>query len=238
MQDPEVKKAFEELAVQVLEANLRLQKSGLAPLTWGNASALDSTGRYMLIKPSGVPYETMKESDLVLLEVETGKQVLGDKRPSSDTPTHLEIYRSFKGVKGVVHTHSRFATVFAQLGREIPPFGTTHADHFYGSVPCARALTKEEVEGEYELNTGKVIAETFKDLDPIAVPGVLVKEHGPFTWGSSAKQAVDNAVALEQIAEMAWRMLALDPDCSTIDDYLLEKHYGRKHGKNAYYGQR
>ena len=238
MQDTAAEKAYYELAAEVLEANLRLQSSGLAPLTWGNASALDSTGRYMLIKPSGVPYEVMQESDLVLIEVATGRQVMGDKRPSSDTPTHLEIYRNFKGVKGVVHTHSKFATVFAQLGWEIPAFGTTHADHFYGSVPCARALTKEEVEGEYELNTGKVIAETFKGLDPLAVPGVLVKEHGPFTWGSSAKKAVDNAVALEQIADMAWHMLALDPDCRTIDDYLLEKHYSRKHGKNAYYGQK
>ena len=225
------------LKQEVLEANLRLASTGLAPLTWGNVSQRDKSGKYMLIKPSGVPYETMDTEDLVLVEIETGRKIWGSKKPSSDTNTHLELYRAFPGIKAIVHTHSKFATIFAQLRRDIPAFGTTHADHFYGPVPCTRPLTEAEIENDYELNTGKVIVETFEDKDPLAIPAVIVGGHGPFTWGSSAKKAVDNSVALEACADMAWHVLALDPDHPPVEQYLLDKHYFRKHGENAYYGQ-
>ena len=227
-----------DLKEEVLKANLRLASTGLAPLTWGNVSQRDKSGRYMLIKPSGVPYETMTTEDLVLVDIETGKPVWGTKRPSSDTDTHLALYRAYPDIKAIVHTHSKFATVFAQLKRDIPAFGTTHADHFYGSVPCTRPLTKEEIEGDYEANTGKVIIETFAGKDPMAVPAVLVGSHGPFTWGKNAKTAVDNSVALEACAEMAWHVLALSPLEESVDQFLLDKHYFRKHGANAYYGQK
>ena len=226
------------LKAQVLEANLRLAGTGLAPLTWGNVSQRDASGRCMLIKPSGVPYDTMREDDLVLVDIATGAVVWGDRRPSSDTDTHLALYRAFPAIGAVVHTHSKFATVFAQLKREIPALGTTHADHFYGPVPCTRPLTKAEVNGDYEANTGRVIIERFAGLDPEAMPAVLVGSHGPFTWGANAKKAVDNSVALEACAEMAWHVLMMDPHCPSVDQYLLDKHFYRKHGANAYYGQK
>ncbi len=227
-----------DLKRQVLEANLRLASTGLAPLTWGNVSQRDASGRCMLIKPSGVPYDTMREDDLVLVDILTGEVVWGDRNPSSDTDTHLALYRAFPSIGAIVHTHSKFATIFAQLHKEIPALGTTHADHFYGPVPCTRPLTKEEVEGDYEANTGSVIIERFEGLDPEAMPAVLVGSHGPFTWGPNAKKAVDNSVALEACAEMAWHVLMMDPDCPPVDQYLLDKHYFRKHGANAYYGQK
>ncbi len=227
-----------ELAQKVLEANLRLASTGLAPLTWGNVSQRDKSGKYMLIKPSGVPYDTMTTEDLVLVEIESGCVVWGTRRPSSDTDTHLALYRAYPDVKAIVHTHSKFATVFAQLKRDIPAFGTTHADHFYGPVPCTRPLTEEEINGDYEANTGKVIIECFAGKDPMAVPAVLVGSHGPFTWGKDAKTAVDNSVALEACAEMAWHVLALSPEQPPVDQFLLDKHYFRKHGPNAYYGQK
>lgn len=229
---------LEALKEQVYRANMRLRDEGLVVLTWGNASALDPETRLVVIKPSGVDYATMKPADMVVLDLD-GKVVEGSCRPSSDTPTHLEFYRAFTGVFGAVHTHSAEATAWAQACREIPCYGTTHADCFHGPVPVTRFLTEEEVASAYELNTGKVIVELFRDREPLAQPGVLVAGHGPFTWGPDVMKAVDNAVSLEQIARMArlTERLRGESARATLPAYVSEKHYLRKHGPNAYYGQ-
>ena len=230
---------LEALKEEVLAANLRLVDAGLVVLTWGNASGFDPESGLVVIKPSGVSYAKMKADDLVVVDLD-GKVVEGRLNPSSDTPTHLEFYRNFKGVRGAVHTHSVEATAWAQAGREIPCYGTTHADQFHGPVPVTRVLTSSEVEEAYELNTGKVIVETFKGRDPLAQPGVLVAGHAPFTWGSTPAKAVDNAIALEAMAKMArlTEFLAAAKPAPTLPGYVAEKHYLRKHGPNAYYGQK
>ena len=222
----------------VLAANLALPKYGMVTFTWGNVSAIDRKRGLVAIKPSGVPYENMLPEHMVVVGLD-GKVVQGTCRPSSDTATHLEIYRAFPSVGGVVHTHSRWATAWAQTGKGIPALGTTHADYFYGEIPCARSLNREEIETDYEINTGRVIVQTFqeKGLDPLAVPGVLVSGHGPFAWGRDAHDAVHNSVVLEEVAMMALQTLQLKPDIPPIDQALLDKHYLRKHGKDAYYGQ-
>ncbi len=226
----------ELLKEKVLEANLSLVKQKLVILTWGNASERDPKTGHIVIKPSGVPYDRMTPEQMVVLNAE-GKQIEGDLKPSSDAPTHVFLYKNFKGIGGIVHTHSEWATSWAQAGSALPPFGTTHADYFYGPVPCTRPLTKAEVEGDYETNTGKVIVETFQGTDHIRLPGVLVFGHGPFTWGLDVADAVSNSVVLEELAKMAFRTRVLgnqDP----IEPFLLDKHYLRKHGKDAYYGQK
>ena len=228
---------LEQVKERVLEANLALKDSGLVILTWGNASERDESGKYMVIKPSGVDYSTMTKDDMVVVKIDTGEVVEGKWRPSSDTPTHLELYRAYPEVRGVVHTHSKWATAFAEAGREIRPLGTTHADGFFGAVPCTRALSREEIEGEYEKNTGLIIIETVGELDPLGVPAVLVKSHGPFTWGVSAAATVETAMTLETVAEMNYIGESLCPTLSDMDGVLLAKHFLRKHGKNAYYGQ-
>ena len=222
----------------VLAANLSLPKYGMVTFTWGNVSAIDRKRGLVVIKPSGVPYENMLPEHMVVVDM-TGKVVQGTCRPSSDTATHLEIYREFPSVGGVVHTHSRWATAWAQTGKGIPALGTTHADYFYGEIPCARSLKREEIDTDYELNTGRVIVQTFRELgiDPAAVPGVLVSGHGPFAWGRDAHDAVHNSVVLEEVAMMALQTMQLNPDIPPIDQALLDKHYLRKHGKDAYYGQ-
>jgi L-ribulose-5-phosphate 4-epimerase len=229
---------FDELKKQVFEANLDLAKHGLAIFTWGNASAIDRSKGIIAIKPSGVPYETMKWEDMVLVDLE-GNVVDSVYKPSSDTSTHLVIYKHFSDVGGVVHTHSEWATAWAQAGLSIPALGTTHADYFYGDIPCTRSLSEEEVDGDYEKATGEVIVETFheKKIDPMAIPGVIIKNHGPFAWGTDAHNAVHNAVVMEQVAKMAHHTLILNKE-SRIDQFLLDKHYKRKHGPNAYYGQK
>ncbi len=230
---------LENLKAQVCEANLELVRRGVVIYTWGNVSGIDREKKLVVIKPSGVSYEGMKPGDMVVVELETGKKIEGKYNPSSDTPTHLELYRTFPSIGGITHTHSVNAVAFAQAGMDISPLGTTHADYFYGPVPCTRELTKEEVEGSYELNTGKVIVECMKErnADPMAVPGVLVKNHGPFAWGKDAADAVYHAVVMDVVAEMNLKTLRLNPKAS-MPEYVLEKHYGRKHGPNAYYGQR
>ena len=230
---------LEALKEEVLAANLRLVDAGLVVLTWGNASGFDPESGLVVIKPSGVSYAKMKADDLVVVDLD-GKVVEGRLNPSSDTPTHLEFYRNFKGVCGAVHTHSVEATAWAQAGREIPCYGTTHADQFHGPVPVTRVLTPSEVEEAYELNTGKVIVETFKGRDPLAQPGVLVAGHAPFTWGQTPAKAVDNAIALEAMAKMArlTEFLSAAKPAPTLPGYVAEKHYLRKHGPNAYYGQK
>lgn len=227
---------LEDLKKQVLEANLELPKRNLVTYTWGNVSAIDRDKGLVVIKPSGVSYETMKADDMVVLDLE-GTKVEGDLNPSSDTSTHLILYKNFKNIGGVVHTHSSWATAWAQAGRSIPCFGTTQADYFYGSIPCTRKMTKEEIKGQYELETGNVIVETFKDIYPSSIPGVLVHSHGPFTWGKDAKEAVYNAVVMEEVAKIAYRSVHLSGTLSSIDQVLLDKHFLRKHGANAYYGQ-
>lgn len=224
-----------ELKEQVWAHNLRLAESGLVTLTWGNVSALSEDGGAVAIKPSGIPYEVLEVEHIVVVDLE-GNVVDGALRPSSDTPTHLEIYRAFDGVGGVAHSHSARAVSFAQARREIPCLGTTHADHFHGPVPLTRVLTESEVAQDYEANTGRVIAERFLDLDPHTIPAVLVPGHGPFTWGSDAAAAVDNAIALEDVADMAMATLALAPD-ATLEPWVRDKHFARKHGDDAYYGQ-
>ena len=226
---------LELLKEKVYEANMRLRDEGLVVLTWGNASAFDPETGLVVIKPSGVSYALLKPSDLVVVDLD-GKVVEGSMRPSSDTPTHIELYRNFNGVFGAVHTHSFEATARAQAAREIVCYGTTHADCFYGDVPVTRMLTKDEVESDYETDTGKVIVERFRDLDPLAVPGVLVAGHGPFTWGTDVNKAVDVAVTLEAIAKMA--RYTEQTSAKLLPEYVLEKHYSRKHGPNAYYGQK
>jgi len=228
------------LKKKVLDANLLLPKHGLVTFTWGNVSGIDREQGLVVIKPSGVTYEGMTAEHLVVVDLETGKVVEGALSPSIDTPTHLELYRAFRNIGGVVHTHSRWATVFAQACKGIPALGTTHADYFYGEIPCARKLTKAEIADEYEGNTGKVIAELFSglSLDPDAMPAALVPSHGPFTWGKDAWDAVHNAVVLEEIAFMAWHNIMMSHDIQPMQQELLDKHYLRKHGANAYYGQK
>ena len=228
---------LEELKKTVFEENLALVKNGLVILTWGNVSAIDRKNNLVVIKPSGVSYDVMKAEDMVVVDLD-GNVIEGNYRPSSDTPTHLWLYKNFKDVGGVVHTHSTNAVAFSQAGRAITAYGTTHADTFYGDVPCTRSLLKEEIENDYELNTGKVIVETFKDKDYNAIPSVLVKNHGPFSWGKSVSDAVHNATILEEVAKMALKTELLNGQVKRVDKYLLDKHYNRKHGKNAYYGQK
>ena len=226
---------LEELKEKVLIANLELVEQQLVVFTWGNVSERDPDSGFVVIKPSGVPYDQMEASDMVVLNRE-GKRVEGKLNPSSDAPTHLELYRNFAELGGVVHTHSEWATSWAQAGRAIPAYGTTHADYFFGEVPCTRGLTREEVDREYELNTGKVIVEAFRELDYRSLPGVLVKHHGPFAWGKNALEAVHHAVVLEEVAKMAFRTEVLGQG-EAVKQFLLDKHYKRKHGKDAYYGQ-
>jgi L-ribulose-5-phosphate 4-epimerase len=228
---------LKKLKEQVFQANLLLPKHGLVTFTWGNVSGIDREKGLVVIKPSGVPYETMKRDDMVVLELETGKVVNGELKPSSDTPTHLELYKAFPNIGGIVHTHSRWATIFAQAGRGIMALGTTHGDYFYGEIPCTRKMTVEEIQGEYEKETGLVIIETFKDKNPDAVPGVVVYSHGPFTWGKDPMDAVHNTVVLEEVAFMNFHALMLEPGIQPMQPELLDKHYLRKHGANAYYGQ-
>lgn len=227
---------LEKLKQEVLEANLDLVRNNLVILTWGNVSALDRETGLVVIKPSGVSYDDMKAEDMVVVDLD-GNIVEGDLRPSSDTPTHLAIYRHFPEVGGVVHTHSTYATAWAQAGLPIPNIGTTHADTFYQAVPCTDEMSKEQIETAYEAATGDVIAEAFKGMNPMHTPAVLVKHHGPFTWGKSAANAVYNAVVLEEVARMASITVALNPNVE-MNENLIEKHYERKHGANAYYGQK
>jgi L-ribulose-5-phosphate 4-epimerase len=231
--------AHAALREQVLEANRALVSAGLVTLTFGNVSAVDRAESVLAIKPSGVAYDELHTDSIVVVDVEDGRVVAGTARPSSDTPTHALLYRRFDHVGGIAHTHSRAATAWAQARRAIPCFGTTHADHFRGPVPVTRALTFDEVRGDYEERTGDVIVETFEQaaLDPLETPGVLVASHGPFAWGSDAAEAVENAVALEAVAELALHTLALRADVQAIDDHLFERHFARKHGPAAYYGQ-
>lgn len=226
---------IEQLKNEVCQANLELVNHGLVRFTWGNVSGIDREQGLVVIKPSGVSYDEMQAEDMVALNLD-GEVVEGKLKPSSDTPTHLELYRNFPNIGGIVHTHSEWATSWAQAGRSLPAFGTTHADYFFGEIPCTRDLTEEEVSRDYELETGKVIVETFTSLDPDAVPAVLVKGHGPFSWGTSPGNAVHNAAVLEYVAKMAFRNLMLGND-KPIAQFLLDKHYLRKHGKDAYYGQ-
>ncbi|PAE42936.1 L-ribulose-5-phosphate 4-epimerase [Bacillus sp. 7884-1] len=230
---------LEKLKKDVLEANLQLPKHELVTFTWGNVSGIDRDQGLVVIKPSGVPYEELTLEDMVVVDLE-GNIIEGTKRPSSDTPTHLSLYRSFQHVGGIVHTHSPWATAWAQAGRSIPALGTTHADYYYGEIPCTRTLTKDEITRAYELETGNVIIETFETggIDPLAMPGVLVSNHAPFCWGKDANQAVHNAVVLEEVAKMALHTFQLNSQIEPIDQFLLDKHYLRKHGVNAYYGQK
>ncbi|MFN8400302.1 MAG: L-ribulose-5-phosphate 4-epimerase [Anaerolineales bacterium] len=228
---------LKKLKEQVFQANLLLPKHGLVTFTWGNVSGIDREKGLVVIKPSGVPYETMKRDDMVVLELETGKVVDGELKPSSDTPTHLELYKAFPNIGGIVHTHSRWATSFAQAGRGIAALGTTHGDYFYGEIPCTRKMTEAEIQAEYEKETGTVIIETFKDKNPDAIPGVVVYSHGPFAWGKDAMDAVHNAVVMEEVAFMNIQTMLLNPGIQPMQQELLDKHYLRKHGANAYYGQ-
>ena len=227
---------LEELKEKVCKSNLDLVKHGLVIFTWGNVSQISEDRRYMVIKPSGVSYDVMQPGDMVVVDVATGERVEGELKPSSDTPTHLVLYRSFPMVGGITHTHSRWATTFAQMNMAVPAFGTTHADYFYGPVPCTRLLTPDEIRGEYEAETGNVIVETFRDIDPSDVPAVLVAGHGPFSWGKDADESVYHAAVLEYVSEMAYHNLQLRHE-RPMQQELMDKHYLRKHGKNAYYGQ-
>jgi len=227
-----------ELKKQVLEANLLLPKYGLITFTWGNVSGIDREKGFVVIKPSGVEYDGMTAEQMVTVELDSGIVVGSNLSPSSDTATHLALYRAFPNIGGIVHTHSRWATIFAQAGLDIPAFGTTHADYFYGSIPCTRKMTPDEIADEYERDTGKVIIERFTDINPDTIPAALVNSHGPFTWGKDAAEAVHNAVVLEEIAFMAWHDIMIAPTIQPMQLELLNKHYLRKHGKNAYYGQK
>ena len=229
---------LKKLKKQVLEANLALPAHGLVTFTWGNVSGIDRERGLVVIKPSGVSYEGMTADDMVVVDMD-GAVVEGRWKPSSDTPTHLALYKAFPACGGVVHTHSRWATSFAQAGRGIPAMGTTQGDYFYGEIPCTRLMTPEEIAGDYELETGNVIIETFEQrgIDPAAVPGVLVNSHGPFAWGNDAAEAVQNAVVMEEVAFMDFVALSLEPGRGPMQQELLDKHYLRKHGANAYYGQ-
>ncbi len=230
---------LEELKQLVYEANMDLPRYGLVTFTWGNVSAIDRESGLFVIKPSGVAYDRLKPEDMVVMNLK-GEKVEGRYNPSSDTATHLELYKAFPEIGGIVHTHSSYATSWAQAGRSIPCYGTTHADYIYGEVPCVRCLNKEEIEEAYEENTGHLIVNEFKRMqkDPVAVPAVLCKNHGPFTWGKDAKEAVHNAVVLEEVAKMAYRTESINPQVQPAPQELQDKHYFRKHGANAYYGQK
>lgn len=227
---------LEDLKEKVFQANLDLVRYGLVIFTWGNVSAIDHDSRLVVIKPSGVSYDVMKADDMVVVDLE-GNVMEGDLNPSSDTPTHLVLYKAFPEIGGVVHTHSTYATAWAQAGLDIPNIGTTHADYFYKDIPCTADMTREEVGGDYELETGNVIVKRFEGMNPIHTPGVLVKNHGPFAWGKDAHEAVHNAVVMEQVAKMASIAYSANP-CLTMNPLLVEKHFSRKHGPNAYYGQK
>lgn len=227
---------LEHLKQEVLEANLGLPEHGLVTFTWGNVSGIDRERGLVVIKPSGVPYNELKAENLVVVDLD-GNQVEGELKPSSDTPTHLVLYQAFPHIGGVVHTHSSWATSWAQAGKSIPILGTTQADYFYGDIPCTREMTAAEIENSYELETGNVIAETFQEINPDQVPGVLVNSHGPFSWGTDAGNALHNAVVLEEVAKMAYRTVTLNPSVQGIQRELLDKHFLRKHGSDAYYGQ-
>lgn len=228
---------MQQLKQQVFEANMALPRHGLVTFTWGNVSSIDRERKRVVIKPSGVAYEEMSADDMVVVDFD-GVVIEGRYRPSSDTATHLALYKRYPELGGVVHTHSTHATAWAQAGLSIPVFGTTHADYFFGNIPCTRALRVEEVENEYELNTGKVIIETVADNNPLHTPGIVVYQHGPFAWGKNVGDAVHNAVVMEEVARMAWIARGLNPLIKPIDSYLMNKHFQRKHGANAYYGQR
>ncbi len=228
------------LKQQVYEANMELFRRNMIIYTWGNVSGIDRERGIVVIKPSGVAYETMRVDQMVMLDLETGKPIGDGLRPSSDAPTHLALYRAFKNISGVTHTHSPFAAAFAQAGRELPCYGTTHADYFYGAIPCARHLTTEEIDEDYEKNTGKVIIEelTKRNINPVHVPGIICASHGPFTWGKDAAQAVYHAVVLEEVAKMAVYTRQIKPDAAPAPQNIQDKHFLRKHGPNAYYGQK
>lgn len=227
---------MQQLKQQVFEANMALPRHGLVTFTWGNVSGIDPEHQHVVIKPSGVAYEQMSVNDMVVVDMH-GAVVEGKYRPSSDTATHLALYKQYAQLGGVVHTHSTHATAWAQAGLSIPALGTTHADYFFGDIPCTRALSAEEVAGEYELNTGKVIIETLAGGNPLHTPGIVVYQHGPFAWGKNVEEAVHNAVVMEEVARMAWIARAINPQLKPIDSYLMNKHFQRKHGTNAYYGQ-
>lgn len=227
---------LEELKQQVLKANLMLPEYALVTFTWGNVSGIDRERGLVVIKPSGVPYDGMGTEDMVVVDLE-GRVVEGKWKPSSDTPTHLELYKAFENIGGIVHTHSKWATSYAQAGKSIPAIGTTQADYFYGDIPCTRKMTEGEIAGEYEKETGKVIVETFAGKNPGDIPGVVVHSHGPFSWGTDAMNAVHNAVVMEEVAFMDWHSFMLNPQHGEIQQALLDKHYLRKHGAKAYYGQ-
>lgn len=229
---------LEALKQAVFEANLLLPKHNLVIFTWGNVSGVDREKGLMVIKPSGVEYDTMTADDMVVVDLKTGKKVEGNLNPSSDTDTHVVLYNAFPEIGGIVHTHSRWATTFAQAGRGIPALGTTHGDYFYGEIPCTRRMTPDKIGGRYEWETGNVLVETFKDKNPNDIPAALVYSHGPFCWGTDPKNAVHNAVVLEEVAFMAWHALQMRPDLPPMQQELLDKHYLRKHGANAYYGQK
>lgn len=228
---------LEDLKKEVCHANLELVKHGLVIFTWGNVSGIDRAKGLVVIKPSGVSYDNMKPEDMVVVDLATGETVEGNLRPSSDTPTHLAIYRAFPEVGGVVHTHSTYATAWAQAGIDLPNIGTTHADYFHNAIPCTPDMTRQEVEGDYELETGNVIVRRFEGMNPMHTPGVLVKNHGPFSWGKDPMDAVHNAVVMEQVAKMASIAYSVNP-ALTMNPLLIEKHYNRKHGPNSYYGQK
>ena len=227
---------LEALKEKVFRANLDLVKHGLVIFTWGNVSAIDRENNLVVIKPSGVSYETMVAADMVVVDLD-GNIVEGGLRPSSDMPTHLMLYKAFSEIGGIVHTHSTYATAWAQAGRDIPNIGTTHADYFHDAIPCTAEMSRAEVEGNYENETGRVIVRCFKEIDPVHTPGVLVRNHGPFAWGRDAADAVHNAVVLEQVAKMAYLSYQINP-ALTMNPLLVEKHFNRKHGPNAYYGQK
>ena len=228
---------MQQLKQQVYDANMDLPRYGLVTFTWGNVSAIDRVRGWVVIKPSGVAYDVMQPEDMVVVDLE-GNVIEGRWNPSSDTATHLALYRRYPTLGGVVHTHSTHATAWAQAGFAIPALGTTHADYFFGDIPCTRPLTEAEVQGEYELNTGKVIIETIGECEPLHTPGIVVWQHGPFAWGKNAHEAVHNAVVLEEVAKMAWIARGINPQLRPIDRYLMNKHYLRKHGPDAYYGQK
>ncbi|MGN1119869.1 MAG: L-ribulose-5-phosphate 4-epimerase [Oscillospiraceae bacterium] len=229
---------LEELKQKVYEANMQLPKHNLVVFTWGNVSGIDREKGLVVIKPSGVEYDKMTADDMVVVDLKTGERVEGRLNPSSDTPTHLVLYNAFPNIGGVVHTHSRWATIFSQSGSGIPALGTTHADYFYGEIPCTRKMTPEEIAGAYEHETGQVIVETFRNRSADDIPAVLVHSHGPFTWGTDPFNAVHNAVVLEELAFMAWHNMMMNPSIPPMQQELMDKHYLRKHGANAYYGQR